>query len=76
MGFKFEFSLSREAFDGMLAVIGSLLLECHILPKSSFVHLTCRMSRYMLVRRGASYLGKNTRMQITVQSVNPPGTRR
>jgi hypothetical protein len=36
MGFKSEFSLSREAFDGMLAVIGSLLPECHILPKSMY----------------------------------------
>jgi hypothetical protein len=36
MGFKSEFSLSREAFDGMLAVIGSLPPECHILPKSMY----------------------------------------
>jgi hypothetical protein len=36
MGFKSEFSLSREAFDGMLAMIGSLLSECHILPKSMY----------------------------------------
>jgi hypothetical protein len=36
MGFKSQFSLSRDAFDGMLAVIGSLLLEGHILPKSMY----------------------------------------
>jgi hypothetical protein len=36
MGFKSECSKSREHFDGMLTVIGSLLLDDHILPKSMY----------------------------------------
>ena len=34
MALKSQYSLSRDAFDGMLTVIGSLLLEGHLLPKS------------------------------------------
>jgi hypothetical protein len=34
MALKLQYSLSRDAFDGMLTVIGSLLSEDHILPKS------------------------------------------
>ena len=33
---KSQFSLSREAFDVMLTVFGSLLLDGHILPKSMY----------------------------------------
>jgi hypothetical protein len=36
MGFKSECSMSREHFDGMLTVIGSLLSDGHILPKSMY----------------------------------------
>ena len=36
MAFKSQFRLSRDAFDGMLAIIGSLLPEGHILPKSMY----------------------------------------
>ena len=36
MGYKSQFSLSREAYDGLLALIGSLLPESHILPKSLY----------------------------------------
>jgi hypothetical protein len=36
MGFKSECSMSREHFNGMLTVIGSLLLNGHILPKSMY----------------------------------------
>ena len=36
MGFKSQFSLGRETYDGMLALIGSLLPEGHILPKSMY----------------------------------------
>jgi hypothetical protein len=34
MGLESELNLSREGFDKMLVVIGNLLLEGHILPKS------------------------------------------
>ena len=36
MAFKSQYSLSRDAFDGMLIVIGSLLPEGHILPKTMY----------------------------------------
>jgi hypothetical protein len=36
MALKFELSLSRDGFDYILTVIGSLLLEGHILPKSVY----------------------------------------
>jgi hypothetical protein len=36
MGLKSELNLSREGFDKMLAVIGTLLLEGHILAKSVY----------------------------------------
>jgi hypothetical protein len=36
IGFKSECSMSRERFDGMLTVIGSLLSDGHILPKSMY----------------------------------------
>ena len=34
MALKSQYSLSQDAFDGMLTVIGSLLPEGHLLPKS------------------------------------------
>jgi hypothetical protein len=34
--FKSQYNLSQEAFDGLLIVIGSLLLEDHILPKTMY----------------------------------------
>jgi hypothetical protein len=36
MEFKSQNSLSRDTFDGLLAVIGSLLPEDHVLPKSIY----------------------------------------
>ena len=36
MGFKSQYSLSRDAFDGMLAILGTLLPEGHILPKNTY----------------------------------------
>ena len=36
MAVKSQFSLSRDAFDVMLTVVGSLLLDGHILPKSMY----------------------------------------
>jgi hypothetical protein len=36
MRFKSECNMSQEHFDGMLTVIGSLLLDGHILPKSMY----------------------------------------
>jgi hypothetical protein len=80
MGLKAELNLSQEGFDKMLAVFGTMLPESTLCrrtctrQRNSFVCLRCCMTRYMFVRRGASYLGKNTRMQIIVRSVNPPGT--
>ena len=36
MGFKSQYSLSRDAFDAMLAVVGTLLPEGHILTKNMY----------------------------------------
>ena len=36
MAFKSQYSMSRDAFDGLLTVIGSLLLDDHVLPKSMY----------------------------------------
>jgi hypothetical protein len=36
MGFKSKCSMIREHFDGMLTVIGNLLQDGHILPKSMY----------------------------------------
>jgi hypothetical protein len=36
MSFKSQYSMSRDAFDGLLTVIGSLLPDDHVLPKSMY----------------------------------------
>jgi hypothetical protein len=36
MAFKSQYNMSRDAFDGLLTVIGSLLPEDHVLPKSMY----------------------------------------
>jgi hypothetical protein len=36
MAFKSQYSMSRDTFDGLLTVIGSLLSEDHVLPKSMY----------------------------------------
>jgi hypothetical protein len=36
MAFKSQYSLSGDTFDGLVIVIGSLLPEDHILPKSMY----------------------------------------
>ena len=36
MGFKSQFNLSRDAYDGMIALFGSMLPESHILPKNMY----------------------------------------
>jgi hypothetical protein len=36
MGFKSQYSLSRDAFDGMLTILGTLLPEGHVLPKNTY----------------------------------------
>ena len=80
MGLKAELNLSREGFDKMLTVFGTMLPKNHILPptctsqKNSFVRSRCHMIRYIVVQKGVSYFGKNTSMQSTVRSVDPPDT--
>jgi hypothetical protein len=76
MGLKAELNVSREGFDKMLAVFGTMLPKKHILPKNLYeAEKLLRMlkmpyDKIHIVRRGASYLGKNTRMQSTIRSVN------
>jgi hypothetical protein len=55
LGLKSKLNMSQDSFNKMLAVVATLLSSGHILPNSmyklrnSFVHLRCRMTRYMLV---------------------------
>ena len=64
----------------MVVMWSDMLPKTHIMPKNLYesekllLALKMPYERYMCVRRGASYLGKNTRMQSTARSVNPPGT--
>jgi hypothetical protein len=68
MAFKSQYNMSRDAFDGLLTVIGSLLLEDHVLPKSMYkaqkllhalkmmyeqIH-ACPMLGLALTRKGAN----------------------
>jgi hypothetical protein len=36
MVFKLQYNMSQDAFDGLLTVIGRLLLEDYVLPKSMY----------------------------------------
>jgi hypothetical protein len=36
MAFKSQYSMSRDAFDGLLTAIGSLLPEDHVMPKCMY----------------------------------------
>jgi hypothetical protein len=36
MAFKSQYIMSRDAFDGLLMVIGSLLPKDHVLPKCTY----------------------------------------
>jgi hypothetical protein len=74
MAFKSQYNMSRDALDGLLTVIGSLLPEDHILPKNMYeaqkllraLKMTYEQIHACYVRRAACYLGKNTRRQSTV----------
>ena len=80
MTLKSQYSLSHDAFDGMLTIIGSLLSEGHLLPKS--MHESQKLLRALKMSyeqihacpKGCILFGKNTSMRSFVQSVNPPGT--
>ena len=73
MGLKAELNLSREGFDKMLTVFGTMLPKNHILPpnlyESEKLLRVLKISydkRYTAVQKVVSYFGKNTRMQSTV----------
>jgi hypothetical protein len=36
MAFKSQYNMGRDTFDGLLTVIGSLLPDDHVLPKSMY----------------------------------------
>ena len=67
MAVKSQFTLSRDAFDVMLTVIGSLLPEGRILPKSMYeAHKLLRALKmpYEQIHacpKGCIFLGKNMR---------------
>ena len=79
MALKSQYSLSRDAFDGMLTVIGSLLPKGHLLPKS--MHESQKLLRALKMPyeqihacpKGCVLFRKEYVKQSTVQSVNPLG---
>jgi hypothetical protein len=75
MAFKSQYIMSRDTFDGLLTVIGSLLPEDHVLPSMYEAQkLLCALKmtygQIHACPKGHVYLGKNTRRQITVPIVN------
>jgi hypothetical protein len=80
MALKSQFNMSQDAFDVMLTVFGSMLPEGHILPKSMYKAqkvlraLKMPYEQIHACLKGASYLGKNTWKQSTMQSVDPLGS--
>ena len=73
MAFKSQYTMSRDAFDGLLTVIGSLLPDEHVLPKSMYEAQKLLRALKMTYEE-IHYLGKNTRRQSTVPSVNRLGS--
>ena len=67
MAFKSYANMSREFFNVMLTVVGSLLPTDHVLPKNLY-----ECQKLIAVQKTVFYLGKITRMQINVQSATPP----
>jgi hypothetical protein len=80
MAFKSQYSMSRDTFDGLLTIISSLLPEDHVLPKSMYEAqkllraLKMTYEKIHACLKGCVYLGKNTRRQSTVRSVNHLGS--
>jgi hypothetical protein len=80
MVFKSQNSMSRDAFDGLLTVIGSLLPEDHVLPKSMYE--TQKLLRALKMTyepihacpKGCVLIRWLTRRQSTVPSVNHLGS--
>jgi hypothetical protein len=79
MAFKSQYNMSRDALDGLLTVIGSLLPNNHIPPKSMYEAqkllraLKMKYEQIHACLKGLCYLGKNTQRQSTVGSVNHLG---
>ena len=76
LALKSECGISRDGFDKMLTVFGSLLPEGHILPKNLYEAkklLRALKILYEMIHAcpNGSYLEKNMRKQSTVQSVKP-----
>src|SRR6185312_14960824 len=79
LALKSECGISRDGFDKMLTVFGSLLPEGHILPKSLYEAqklLRSLKMPYLKIHacpKDAYCLGKNMQTQITVQNVSHLG---
>ena len=72
--------MSRDAFDGLLTVIGSLLPDDHVLPKSMYEAQKLLRALKMTYEhihacpKGYVLLEKNTGRQSTVRSVTRLGS--
>jgi hypothetical protein len=82
MDFKCQSNLSRDKFDALLVVIGSILPKGHILTKSFYESTKILSSLKMtyekieLVQRDACYLEKNMPKENIASIANPLGTSR
>ena len=80
LGLKSELNLSRPGFDKMLAVIDTLLLEGHILPKSMYESqkllraLNMPYEQIYACPKGCVLFRKEHEHAKSVQNVNPLGT--
>ena len=80
MALKSQYSLSRDAFDGMLTVIGSLLPEGHLLPKSMHESQKLLRALKMLYEqihacpKGCVLFRKEHEHAKFCPKLNPPGT--
>ena len=70
MALKCQLGISRDGFDDLLIIFGTICHATCMRHKNYFVHLRCLTSRYMLVRMDASCLGRTMQMQSTALNVN------
>uniref|UniRef100_A0A8I6Y1X1 Uncharacterized protein n=1 Tax=Hordeum vulgare subsp. vulgare TaxID=112509 RepID=A0A8I6Y1X1_HORVV len=82
MYMKTQFNMSRGNFNSMMTSWAALSLKVTNCLKASmkrrkpYVHLRCRMSRYMLAQTDVAYLRKSMQATSTVPSVAPVGISR
>jgi len=80
MALKSQFGLSRDAFDSMLTIFGSMLPEDHILPKTMYQAtkilgaLKMPYDQIHSCLNGCILFRKEQRLKLTVQNAKPLGS--